>query len=325
MIEVAFERRHRILLGRFIGVFSSDDIEALDRVVKKFVHENGPVVGLMDWSDVDTIAVQPWRLVQRGRAPQIALGQQARDGRARRPAPRHGPRLCRPAAHYGNLEPIVVRSLEEAYDALRRRRSGVRTGELRRVRRRRLVLSFLVLSFLVLPFPVLSFFWRHEHAPAASADAQAAAARKDREQRRQQQARRPPAAASRERSAPSSSITATAAMPRTIWPRCRPSARSYDMPRSPRACGGQPTARPARMPSTNTEWNSIITGASSIENTRLEQHAADQRQGGRHRTAPAKAGRAPWRAAWAGTASRTVTSSSGRAHGRYCIAASWGN
>ncbi len=118
MIEVAFERRHRILLGRFIGVFSSDDIEALDRVVKKFVQENGPVVGLMDWSDVDTIAVPPWRLIQRGRAPQIALGQQrvmvAPDG------PLHD--MVRAYAdqqrNYGNLEPIVVRSLEEAYDAL---------------------------------------------------------------------------------------------------------------------------------------------------------------------------------------------------------------
>ncbi len=118
MIEVAFERRHRILLGRFIGVFSSDDIEALDRVVKKFVQENGPVVGLMDWSDVDTIAVPPWRLIQRGRAPQIALGQQrvmvAPDG------PLHD--MVRAYAdqqrNYGNLEPIVVRSLQEAYDAL---------------------------------------------------------------------------------------------------------------------------------------------------------------------------------------------------------------
>ena len=118
MIEVAFERRHRILLGRFIGVFSSDDIEALDRVVKKFVQENGPVVGLMDWSDVDTIAVPPWRLIQRGRAPQIALGQQrvmvAPDG------PLHD--MVRAYAdqqrNYGNLDPVVVRSLEEAYDAL---------------------------------------------------------------------------------------------------------------------------------------------------------------------------------------------------------------
>ncbi|MDB5488414.1 MAG: hypothetical protein JWQ58_2129 [Reyranella sp.] len=118
MIEVAFERRHRILLSRFIGVFSFDDIEALDRVVKKVVHENGPVAGLLDLSNVDTIAVPPWRLIQRGRAPQIALGQQrvmvAPDG------PLHD--MARAYADqqrdYGNLEPIVVRSLEEAYDVL---------------------------------------------------------------------------------------------------------------------------------------------------------------------------------------------------------------
>src|SRR5262249_20056787 len=37
------------------------------------------------------------------------------------------------------------------------------------------------------------------------------------------------------------------------------------MPRSPRACGGQPTALPARMPARKVVWNSIITGASRVE------------------------------------------------------------
>ena len=118
MIEVAFERRHRILLGRFIGVFSSDDIEAFDRAVRKFVHDTGPVTGLVDWSGVDTIAVPPWRMIQRGRLPQIALGQKrvmvAPDG------PLHD--MVRAYADqqrdYGNVTPIVVRSIEEAYGVL---------------------------------------------------------------------------------------------------------------------------------------------------------------------------------------------------------------
>jgi hypothetical protein len=116
MIEVAFERRHRILLSRFIGVFSFDDIEALDAAVKKFIHENGPVGALIDWSDIETIALPPWRLVQRGRAPQIVPGQQRV-----MIAPPEGPihDMVRAYADqqrdYGNVEPIVVRSLEEAY------------------------------------------------------------------------------------------------------------------------------------------------------------------------------------------------------------------
>lgn len=116
MIEVAFEHRHRILLSRFIGVFSFDDIEALDRLVKQVVHDHGPVAGLIDWSGIDTVALPPWRLVQRGRSPQIALGQ-----KRVMIAPPEGPihEMVRAYADqqrdYGNVEPIVVCSLEQAY------------------------------------------------------------------------------------------------------------------------------------------------------------------------------------------------------------------
>jgi hypothetical protein len=116
MIEVAFERRHLILFSRFIGVLTYDDIEALDGVVKQFVHDNGPVAGLIDWSGIETIALPPWRLVQRGRAPQIAPGE-----RRVMVSPPDGPvrDMVRAYAdqqrNYGNVAPIVVWSLEEAY------------------------------------------------------------------------------------------------------------------------------------------------------------------------------------------------------------------
>lgn len=115
MIEVAVERRHRILFSRIVGIFTSDDLEALDRVVKQFVHEHGPVAGLIDWSGVDLIAVPSSRMVQRGRAPQIAPGE-----RRVMVAPPDGPvhNMVRAYAEqqrdYGNVEPIVVTSLEEA-------------------------------------------------------------------------------------------------------------------------------------------------------------------------------------------------------------------
>lgn len=119
MIEVAFERRHRVLFSRLIGIFTSDDIEALDRVVSRFVHENGPVAGLIDWSGIETFAVSSGRMVQRGRVPQIAPGE-----RRVMVAPSDGPIRDMVRAYadqqrdYGNVEPIVVFSLEEAYAAL---------------------------------------------------------------------------------------------------------------------------------------------------------------------------------------------------------------
>ena len=116
MIEIAFERRHRILYSRFVGIFTSDDIEALDQAVKQFVHEHGPVAGLIDWSGIETNAVSTGRMVQRGRAPQISPGQ-----RRVMVAPPDGPirDMVRAYAEqqrdYGNVAPIVVNSLEEAY------------------------------------------------------------------------------------------------------------------------------------------------------------------------------------------------------------------
>lgn len=116
MIEVSFERAHRILFTRFTGLFSFEDIEALDKVVKRFVHENGPVAGLIDWSGIEMITVPPWRLIQRGRAPQIAPGQ-----KRVMVAPEDGPvhTMVRAYAEqqrdFGNVAPAVVRSLDEAY------------------------------------------------------------------------------------------------------------------------------------------------------------------------------------------------------------------
>jgi len=119
MIEVALERRHRILFSRFLGLFTSDDIEALDNVVKRVVQESGPIAGLIDWSGIETIAVPPWRLVQRGRAPQISPGE-----RRVMVAPPDGPihEMVRAYADqqrdYGNTAPVVVCSLDEAYAVL---------------------------------------------------------------------------------------------------------------------------------------------------------------------------------------------------------------
>lgn len=119
MIEVTFERRHRVLFSRFVGVFTSDDVEALDGIVKRFVHENGPVAGIIDWSGIETVALPLWRLVQRGRAPQIAPGE-----RRVMIAPPEGSIRDMVRAYadqqrdYGNVEPIVVFSLEEAYTVL---------------------------------------------------------------------------------------------------------------------------------------------------------------------------------------------------------------
>jgi hypothetical protein len=72
MFTLAFERRHNILLGRFSGVFSSQDISELDLVAIQFTATNGPAHGIIDFSSVNSVAVPMSKWLQRARQPALS-------------------------------------------------------------------------------------------------------------------------------------------------------------------------------------------------------------------------------------------------------------
>jgi hypothetical protein len=57
MFRLAFEDRYRVFLARFTGIYVSEDVTDLQRVLTSFVAEHGPVHGLFDYTEVEAVAV----------------------------------------------------------------------------------------------------------------------------------------------------------------------------------------------------------------------------------------------------------------------------
>ena len=74
MFTLAFERKHKVLLARFSGVFSSQDIEELDRGIVTVTAREGPSHGLLDFTEVEAVSVPMSRLVQRSVQPPFSPG-----------------------------------------------------------------------------------------------------------------------------------------------------------------------------------------------------------------------------------------------------------
>lgn len=127
MFTLAFERTHRVLLARFSGVFSSEDIVRLDRAVIDFVTREGPIRGLLDFSQVEAVAVPQTFFVARGRSPQIAPGQERVIVAPHPEAYELARAYASQQRDFGNLEPRVVTSLWDAYRLLGLERPEFRT------------------------------------------------------------------------------------------------------------------------------------------------------------------------------------------------------
>ncbi len=118
MFALGIERSQRVLLLRFIGVFTSEDLEQQDKAVHNIVDQEGAMPAIIDWSEVDLFAIPQTRMAERGRLIQIALGQLRVMVVSR-------PDMCEVVRVYtsqqrdfGNVEPTIVRSRFEAYRAL---------------------------------------------------------------------------------------------------------------------------------------------------------------------------------------------------------------
>ena len=116
MLSLFFEPRHRVLMVRLTGLFSSEDIDIHDRVVLSFVARAGAVRAIYDMSGVETVAVPASKAIQRGQAPaiietRVVVMPPAESADFVR-IMREQQRLA------GHREAIPVATLEEAYLAL---------------------------------------------------------------------------------------------------------------------------------------------------------------------------------------------------------------
>jgi hypothetical protein len=76
MFTILFEAREKVMLTRYSGVFSSEDISSLDEFVAGFIAREGIYVrNIFDFTAVEAVAIPRPRLLERGRKPRTNPGQ----------------------------------------------------------------------------------------------------------------------------------------------------------------------------------------------------------------------------------------------------------
>jgi hypothetical protein len=116
MLSLAFDRTNRVLRVTISGIFASAEMDELDRAVIEFVAREGEVQGIVDFSDVEAIAVPDSRLVQRAQQPvilpvRVVVASRVRGGEVARSYARH-------QREAGRKEAVLVDSLRAAYAQL---------------------------------------------------------------------------------------------------------------------------------------------------------------------------------------------------------------
>ena len=117
MLSLAFDRKNRVLRVTVSGIFASEEMEELDRVVIGFVSRHGQMRGIYDYTDVEAMAVPHTRLMQRAQQPAIMRDQRVIV--ASRVLGGEGARAYgRYQREAGEKEAAVVDTLEAAYRLL---------------------------------------------------------------------------------------------------------------------------------------------------------------------------------------------------------------
>lgn len=117
MLSLAFDRKNRVLRVTVSGIFASDEMEELDRVVIGFIARHGQMRGIYDYTDVEAMAVPDSRLIQRAQQPAIMRDQRVIV--ASRVLGGEGARAYgRYQREAGEKEAAVVDTLEAAYGLL---------------------------------------------------------------------------------------------------------------------------------------------------------------------------------------------------------------
>ena len=119
-VTLKFEPSRRILLVQFTGDLSSEKLHGLDAEVVAFVKKEGPPSGfVIDCSKVDEVSVPTGEFVRRGqRANSVVANQDRVYVMPREDMYGLGRMFGTYQRMVGKKEPIVVKTLTEAFDAL---------------------------------------------------------------------------------------------------------------------------------------------------------------------------------------------------------------
>ena len=113
---LSYDEKHRTWLARFSGALTEQDLNASSCGIRECLLRHGPTAGLLDFSDVVSVEVTYAQIVSRGMRPQTMVGQKraiVADGVA------FGMMRVFGVYQSGHgVEPMIMRTLAEAYDAL---------------------------------------------------------------------------------------------------------------------------------------------------------------------------------------------------------------
>jgi len=118
MFALFFEHRHRVLLVRFSDRLTQDDLAGLYRDARAFVARHGVTRGLVDFTEVTLVDVDTAEFIRRGQQAAVMTGQDRVYVMPRPDLFGLGRMFSTYQKISGNREPLLVRSLAEAYTAL---------------------------------------------------------------------------------------------------------------------------------------------------------------------------------------------------------------
>ena len=75
MFALFLEHSHRVLLSCFRGAFTVDDIARCDRAVMLLLGREGPLRGIIDLTEIETVDLRADQLKARARQPPMVAGQ----------------------------------------------------------------------------------------------------------------------------------------------------------------------------------------------------------------------------------------------------------
>jgi len=99
-----------VLLARFTGVFSSEDVAALDQAVIEFTARHGPVHGLLDFTGLEATSMPMSKLLRRGYKRVFVVTETQGQEMARE--------FASEQATAGSEAPRIVSTVAEAYRLL---------------------------------------------------------------------------------------------------------------------------------------------------------------------------------------------------------------
>jgi predicted RNA-binding Zn-ribbon protein involved in translation (DUF1610 family) len=118
LFELLFDPRHNVLMTRLYGTYVESDIALRDKAVARFVARCGVARGIMNFSDIEAVDVSMEAVVRRSAGPALLDGQARVIVAPREPLWALNRIFAAHQLYRRGTEPILVRSLEEAYQAL---------------------------------------------------------------------------------------------------------------------------------------------------------------------------------------------------------------